>query len=117
MGIYTLLSIITVVLALLYLVSYVWLWHTKKHEILCRTLQLVNAIVLMVIQIPTLVIRLSSGESYANTILLLSLWALNSILDAFLLGNKMGEVSSSLDVVIRIVDSSTEEVTEESEEI
>lgn len=92
------LSIIEFIAILGFLVALAWSWRSEESmpSIVTKT---VFAAILFAIQIPQLVIDVSLDKSYANTILLLVLWALNVWLSAFGIGAKLNSTPS---IVIEI---------------
>ena len=74
------------------------------------------AAILFALEIPRLIMQVSLDKSYGMTIFLLCMWGLNVVLNAFLIGNKMGEQSASLDVVIKVINDVIERSEESNEE-
>lgn len=106
---------VILVVVLIFGGTLIWQWKSKD-SMSCKVTQLGLATVLFALQIPRLIMEVSLNQSYGNTVFLLCLWALNVVVNAFIIGNKMGEQSTSLEVVIKITDDIIKRSEENSEE-
>lgn len=104
-------EIVILFAAIAFMATCIWQWKSKD-SLSCKAVQMGLAAILFALEISRLIMQVSLDKSYGMTIFLLCMWGLNVVLNAFLIGNKMGEQSASLDVVIKVIN----DVIERSEE-
>ena len=76
----------------------------------CRLTQLGPSTVLFALHIPRLVLKILLNQSYGMIIVLLCLWALEIALFSFIIGNKIGEKSVSMEFEIKTCTTSSNKV-------
>ena len=94
---------IILVVALIYCGTFFW-QSKSKNIILCKVTQIGITIVLFALQIPRLVLEVLLNRSYVMTIILLCVWTLILTMNSFILGNMMGEASTSMEFVVKMMD-------------
>ena len=112
----TLKTIESIILVVVLIFYGTFFWQSKsKNSILCKVTQLGITIVLFALQISRLVLQVLLNRSYVMTIILLCMWALILAISSFIIGKMMGEASTTIVFVVKMMDNSIEQNQEDCE--